>query len=83
MKVVIGVFEPLSDKCGTCGEYILTLCAFIIIMNIIFIMGPFMYAQAHSILGCDKSPILLEGKENGRWPTLSKDCVKDAQSKTC
>ena len=26
---------------------------------------------AHSKLGCDKSPILLESKENGRWPTQS------------
>ena len=27
--------------------------------------------EAHSKLGCDKSPILLESKENGRWPTQS------------
>jgi hypothetical protein len=27
--------------------------------------------RAHSILGCDKSPILLASKENRRWPTLS------------
>ena len=68
MKVVIGAFEPLSDKCGTCGEYILTLCAFIIIMNIIFIIRLKCMAGAHSILGCDNSPILLESKENEDGP---------------
>tara|TARA_R110002111_G_scaffold236440_1_gene297633 strand:+ start:506 stop:1081 length:576 start_codon:yes stop_codon:yes gene_type:complete len=39
------------------------------IYNIMFIMRFFPVRGAHSILGCDKSPILLESKENGRWPT--------------
>ena len=36
--------------------------------NIIFITGHFVVAGAHSILGCDNSPILLESKENEDGP---------------
>uniref|UniRef100_UPI0040482F44 recombinase family protein n=1 Tax=Yoonia sp. TaxID=2212373 RepID=UPI0040482F44 len=40
------------------------------IYNIMFIMRFFLVVPgAHSLLGCDKSPILLESEENGRWPT--------------
>lgn len=34
---------------------------------------------AHSKLGCEISPILLESKENGRWRIKSLTCVNDAR----
>jgi hypothetical protein len=41
------------------------------LFNITTIIRIKLVRGAHFILGCDKSPILLESKENGRWPTLS------------
>ena len=34
---------------------------------------------AHSILGCEISPILLESKENERWRIQSLICVNGAR----
>ena len=46
---------------------------------IILIIGSRIVAAAHSKLGCEIFPILLESKENGRWRIKSLTCVNDAR----
>lgn len=49
------------------------------LINITFIISPADREWAHSKLGCEISPILLESKENERWHIESLTYVNDAR----